>query len=148
MTCPVCGVGKTETVNYCPACKSEWYGGNNDMEKIYRILAVALLILLLTAIGVLAVSNWSLRRELADVRLVNSGLTDRLARIEQGQRGTVEYIQGEVSKLDKEFSDRLSAQKRGIEGMAGTLQLLREWANRHRELEQAIIERLSEGSNQ
>jgi hypothetical protein len=118
-------------------------GWNNDMEKIYRIPGAFVLILLLTAIGVLAVNNWSLRRELAGVRLVNTGLTEWIARIEQGQRGTVEYIQREVSKLDKEFSDRLSAQKRGIEGMAGTLQLLREWADRHRNLEQAIIERLT-----
>lgn len=143
MTCPVCGVGKVEEVNHCPACKSEWYGGNNDMEKVYRILGVALLVLLLTAIGVLAVNNVGLRRELADVRLVNTGLTERIARIEQGQRGTVEYIEGEISKLDKEFSDRLSAQKRGIEGMAGTLQLLREWADSHKSLEREIIKRLT-----
>lgn len=114
------------------------------MEKVYRILGVALLVLLLTAIGVLAVNNVGLRRELADVRLINTELSGRLTRIEQGQRGTVEYIEGEISRLDKEFSDRLSAQKRGIEGMAGTLQLLREWADSHRSLEQAIIKRLNE----
>lgn len=39
MTCPVCGVGKTETVNHCPACKSEWYGGTN-VEKVYRAVAI------------------------------------------------------------------------------------------------------------
>jgi len=114
------------------------------MEKVYRILAVTLLILLLTAIGILAIGNWNLRRELADVRLVNTGLTEQIARIEQGQRGTVEYIQGEVSKLDKEFSDRLSVQQRGIEGMAGTLQHFREWADSHKNLEREIIKRLSE----
>ena len=68
MTCPVCGAGNTEMVKHCPACKSEWYGGNNDMEKVYRVLGVALLVLLLTAIGVLAVNNVGFRRELAELR--------------------------------------------------------------------------------
>lgn len=150
MTCPVCGAGNTETVKHCPACKSEWYGGNNDMEKVYRVLGVALLVLLLTAIGVLAVNNVGFRRELAELRRDYSELAERNRQLEERisyYAGLAQFISQEVEQLDQRFRDASSGAGSGIAGLQKQVDALRGWAEGHRSLEQAIIERLNESTN-
>lgn len=121
------------------------------MEKIYRILAVALLILLLTAIGVLAISNWNLRRELAELRSDYTELADRNRQLEERisyYAGLAQFINDEVAELDQQFRDATSAAGSGTIRLQAQVDALRKWAEGHRELEQAIIQRLNEISNQ
>jgi DNA repair exonuclease SbcCD ATPase subunit len=111
MTCPVCGAGKAETVNHCPACKSEWYGGNNDMEKIYRIAGAVLLVLLCAAIGILAINNGRTNRELAELRRDYSELADRNRLLEERiayYAGLSQFISNEVEQLDQQFRTQLA----------------------------------------
>lgn len=150
MICPVCGVGKPETVYRCPECKSEWYGGTNDMEKIYRAVAIGVLVLLLTAIGVLAVNNGRTNRELAELRSDYTELAERNRSLEERisyYAGLAQFIGQEVEQLDKRFRDASSGAGSGISGLQKQVDALRGWAEGHRSLEATIIERLNGGPN-
>lgn len=117
------------------------------MEKIYRILGTFVLVLLLTAIGVLAVNNGSTRRELADLRSDYNELADRNRSLEERiayYAGLSQFINTEVAELDKEFRRASSAAGSGLSGLQAQVDALREWGAGHRELEQAIIERLNQ----
>ncbi len=149
MTCPVCGAGKAETVNHCPACKSEWYGGNNDMEKIYRIAGAVLLVLLCAAIGILAINNGRTNRELAELRRDYSELADRNRLLEERiayYAGLSQFISNEVEQLDQQFRTASSNAGSGTSRLQAQVDALRSWAEGHRSLEAAIIERLNQGA--
>lgn len=121
------------------------------MEKVYRILAVALLILLLTAIGILAVGNGRTNRELAELRSNYTELAERNRQLEERiayYAGLSQFINDEVAKLDQQFRDATSTAGSGTIRLQAQVDALRSWAEGHRSLEQAIIERLSEISNQ
>jgi predicted nucleic acid-binding Zn-ribbon protein len=116
------------------------------MEKIYRILGAFVLILLLTAIGILAVNNGRARRELADLRSDYSELAERNRSLEERiayYAGLAQFINDEVAELDKEFRRASSAAGSGLSGLQAQIDALRSWGAGHRELEQTIIERLT-----
>lgn len=121
------------------------------MEKIYRILGVTLLILLLTAIGVLAVNNAGFKRQLAELRSDYSELADRNRLLEgriEYYAGLSQFISNEVEQLDQQFRTASSNAGIGTSRLQAQVDALRKWAEGHRELEQAIIQRLNEGANQ
>ena len=121
------------------------------MEKIYRILGVTLLILLLTAACLLTIDNISTRRQLAELRSDYSKLADRNRLLEgriEYYAGLSQFISNEVEQLDIEFRRASSNAGSGISGLQAQVDALRSWAEGHRSLEQAIIQRLNEGANQ
>lgn len=120
------------------------------MEKVYRVLGVALLVLLLTAIGVLAVNNGRINRELAELRRDYSELAERNRQLEERisyYAGLAQFISQEVEQLDQRFRDASSGAGSGIAGLQRQVDALRGWAEGHRSLEAAIIERLNESTN-
>lgn len=119
------------------------------MEKVYRILGAFVLVLLLTAIGVLAVNNAGLKRELAELRRDYSELAERNRQLEE----RIEYygklsqfINAEAERLDIEFRRAVGVAGTGIAGLQRQVDALRGWAEGHRSLEQSIIERLNQGA--
>lgn len=119
------------------------------MEKVYRAVAIGVLVLLLTAIGVLAVNNAELRRELAELRRDYSELAERNRQLEERisyYAGLAQFISQEVEQLDKRFRDASSGAGSGISGLQKQIDALRKWAEGHRSLEAAIIERLNQGA--
>jgi predicted nucleic acid-binding Zn-ribbon protein len=117
------------------------------MEKVYRILGTFVLVLLLTAIGVLAVNNGSTRRELADLRSDYSELAERNRSLEERiayYAGLAQFINDEVAELDKEFRRASSAAGSGLSGLQAQVDALRKWGAGHKQLEQTIIERLNQ----
>lgn len=120
------------------------------MEKIYRIVGAVLLVLLLTAIGILAVNNVRAGRELADLRRDYSELAERNRQLEsriEYYAGLAQFINDEVAKLDQQFRTASSGAGSGIAGLQRQVDALRGWAEGHRSLEQSIIERLNESTD-
>lgn len=116
------------------------------MEKVYRAVAIGVLVLLLTAIGVLTVNNVGLRRELADLRSDYNELAERNRSLEERinyYAGLAQFINNEVAELDKEFRRASSAAGSGLSGLQAQIDALRSWGAGHKQLEQAIIERLT-----
>lgn len=119
------------------------------MEKVCRAVAIGVLVLLLTAIGVLAVNNGRINRELAELRSDYSELADRNRLLEERisyYAGLAQFISQEVEQLDKRFRDASSGAGSGISGLQKQIDALRKWAEGHRSLEAAIIERLNQGA--
>ena len=119
------------------------------MEKIIRYILVALILVLLAALGFLAIRNSSLRSELAVVRSDYSVLEQR--NIELAERngyyaGLARYINDEIEKLDQRFRDAVGAAGAGISGLQGQVDALRKWGESHRSLESEIIKRLEGGA--
>ena len=120
-----------------------------SVEKITRYILIAVIVLLLAALGFLAIRNGTLRRELAVVRRDYSVLEQR--NIELAERngyyaGLARYINDEIEKLDQRFRGAVSAAGTGITGLQKQVDALRKWGESHRSLESEIIKRLEGGA--